>query len=360
VEQKMKLLKNNESGQALVLSLALLAFGSLVSVPMLTMASTSLNYHQVIEANTLENYAADAGVEYALCQLDNNWEAYQASPLESNLAINDRTVNIAAEYMGDNIYKITSTAASNDGSNSTIESYLKVIISLFSDAITVTNGDVLLENSTINGDVYCSGDITLQGSSVNGDITENGSVEFELLDTEPYKTEAQSGDIIEGNLVLGAGTHTLGPTYITGYLKIQNEAQVTLGGTVYVEGIEQMADNITICIEGNSSIAGTGNFIAETGNIKIELARFELDNIPLVAAIAGSIKCENTEYMKALLYAPEVSFGIKLEDIPELYGSIFAGTLHVVENCTINYPVDGGGSDLLGGDKLKTLTHQIN
>lgn len=356
----MRLLKNSESGQALILSLALLVFGGLLTVPMLTMASTSLNYHQEIEESTLETYAADSGIEYALCKLNNDWEAYQASPLESNLTINDRTVNITAEHIGNYIYKVTSTATSNDGSSSTIESYLKVIIGLFSHAITVTNSDVALEDSTINGDVYCSGEVTLQGSTIDGDVTENGTIEFELLDTEPYQTEAQSGEFIEGNLLLGTGTHTLGPTYITGYLKIQNGAQVTLGGTVYVEGSEQMTDNITIRIEGGASITGTGNFIAEQGNIKIELARFELDNIPLVAAITGGIICENTDYMKALLYAPEVSFGIQLEDIPELYGAIFTGILHTVENCTINYPADGEGSDLLGGDKLATLTYRMS
>ncbi|GAJ00597.1 unnamed protein product, partial [marine sediment metagenome] len=59
----MNLLKNGQSGQALVMALVLLALGSLLVVPILDLAGTSLNYHQVIEKDTLETYSADSGVE---------------------------------------------------------------------------------------------------------------------------------------------------------------------------------------------------------------------------------------------------------------------------------------------------------
>ena len=68
----MKIMKNRESGQALVLALILLALGSLIIVPGLNLSTISLKYHQTIESKTLEGYSADAGVEYALCKLYND------------------------------------------------------------------------------------------------------------------------------------------------------------------------------------------------------------------------------------------------------------------------------------------------
>ena len=64
--------------------------------------------------------------------------------------------------------------------------------------------------------------------------------------------------------------------------------------------------------------------------------------------------------MKALRYTPEISFGINLEGTTEFYETIFAGTLHTVENCAINYPAYVEGSNLLSGDELKTLTYSAN
>ncbi|HUV56907.1 MAG TPA: hypothetical protein VMV84_06710 [Dehalococcoidales bacterium] len=354
----MRFLKNRESGQALIMALIMLALGSLLVIPGAGLASTSLNYHRNIDSNTMELYAASSGIQYTACELGNGSGAFGPESLSSQ--VNDRNVTVTAEDMGGNTYKITSTATSADGSSTTIESYLHIKLNLFGKAITVTSGDLVLEGSTIDGDVYAGGEVTVEDSVVTGDITENATYEFDLLDTEPYKTEAQNGGIIEGNLILGAGTHTLGPVYITGYLKIQEGAEVTLGGTVYVEGSEKMEDNITIHLEGGSSIMGAGNFIAEEGDIKIEVSRLEPDNMPLIAAIAGSIKCENCDYIKGLLYAPEISFGIKVEENTEIYGSIFTTSMGVVENCTITYPVDTEGSDLLGGDELQILTYNIN
>lgn len=353
----MKLLKNGQSGQALIMALILLALGSLLVVPILNLAGTSLNYHRVIEKNTLETYAADSGVEYALCELGNNPTQYLAIPLQENFIVNDRTVDVTAEYLGNNIFKITSTAATDGGSSTSIESYVEVMPGLFECAVTATSGDLFLEDSSIDGDVYAGGSVTLENSQVTGTITEYGDLEFPLLDIEPYKQEALSGGTIEGNLVLGAGTHNLGPKYITGYLKIEGGAEVTMGGTVYVEGLEKMGTNLTIHIEAGTSITGTGNFIAQDGDIKIELARFELENIPLVAALYGNIeKGEQCDYIKAILYAPEGE--IRLDNI-EIYGAVFGKSVTLLENTTITYPSEEE-SDLIGGGEVNRLTHSIN
>jgi len=353
----MKLLKNGQSGQALIMALILLALSSLLVVPILNLAGTSLNYHQVIERNTLETYAADSGVEYALCELGNNPGQYEGELLQETFIVNDKTVNVTAEYLGSNIYKITSTATTDSNSSTTIESYVEVIPGVFRSAVTATSGDLFLEDSTIDGDIYAGGSVTLEDSQVTGTITEYGTLEFPPLDIEPYKQEALSGGTINGNLVLGAGTHNLGPKYITGYLKIEDGATVTMGGTVYVEGLEKIGANLTIHIEAGANLTGTGNLIAQDGHIKIEMARFELDNIPLVAALNGDIqKGEQCEYIKAILYAPEGD--ITLENIV-VYGVVFGNTVSLLQNVTIIYPAEGE-SDLIGGGEVNRLTHSIN
>ena len=341
----MKWLNKGESGQALILALIVLTLGSLLVVPALGLAGTRLKSDQVIEKKTMEHYAAGSGVEYAICKVGNNSAAFGPEDLPS--AVNSKTVTTTAEDMGESVYKITSTATGTDGSSTTIESYIKAAIGPFGNAVTVANGDLILQGTDIDGDVYCSGDISLEDSTVTGTVTEYGTNEFELLDTEPYKQEALSGGTFNGNLILGAGTHDLGPLYVTGYLKIQAGAEVIMGGTVYVEGLEKMTDNKSIHIEAGSTLTGTGNLIAEDGDIKIEIATFDLDNLPLVAALVGAIKLENCTYIEALLYAPEVDVGlIHTEDNMSIYGSIFTSNLTLVENCSITYPLEGE-SDLL-------------
>jgi len=311
----------------------------------------------VVERNTLGTYAADSGVEYALCDLGNNLTQYLEIPLQESFIVNDRTVDVTAEYLGNSIFKVTSIATTDGGSITSIESYVEVMPGLFGCAVTATSGDLFLEDSFVDGDIYAGGSVTLQNSQVTGTTTEYGDLEFPLLDIEPYKQEALSGGTIEGNLVLGAGTHNLGPKYITGYLKIEGGAEVTMGGTVYVEGLEKMDTNRAIHIEAGTSVTGIGNFIAQDGDIKIELAIFELENIPLVAALYGNIeKGENCDYIKAILYAPEGE--IRMDNI-EIYGAVFGKTVTLLENTTITYPA-AGETDLIGGGEVNRLTHSIN
>ena len=85
----------------------------------------------------------------------------------------------------------------------------------------------------------------------------------------------------------------------------------------------------------------------------------ELDNIPLIAAITGNIICESNEYIRAILYAPEVTFLISIEQNMEIYGSVFAANLGTLENTTIVYPSEEE-SDLLGSIVLNILTWQAS
>jgi len=108
----MKSLRSGEAGQALVMALILLALGAAVMVPTLNLAFTSIKYHELIEGKTLESYSADSGVKYALCMLNNNPNTYHDDPLVLDFTINDRALNVIAEYVTIGLYKISSTATS--------------------------------------------------------------------------------------------------------------------------------------------------------------------------------------------------------------------------------------------------------
>ena len=66
----VKLLKRKQSGQALVLALALLGIGSLMIAPMLSFMGTGLNAGVVAEDKMDELYACDAGVQDAIWQIN--------------------------------------------------------------------------------------------------------------------------------------------------------------------------------------------------------------------------------------------------------------------------------------------------
>ena len=61
-----------ESGQAFLLVLVMLVLGSLLIVPSVTLASTSLKTGQMVEENMKGIYAADAGIEDALWRMIND------------------------------------------------------------------------------------------------------------------------------------------------------------------------------------------------------------------------------------------------------------------------------------------------
>jgi Tfp pilus assembly protein PilX len=237
----MRLLKNGESGQAMVMALILLTLGSLLVVPTLSLSVTSLKYHQVVEENTLETSAADAGVQYALCKLGNNEGAFATEPLPSE--VNDSTVNVTVEDIGGNIYKITSTATTDADSSTTIESYVLISRALFDNAIT-SPGDVTLKPGTeVNGDVQYNGQLDNKGDIYGQEITAEiknwpTAEELSALYWEDVKdlTPLPDGYVID----ISSGTletpYLIGPLYATGNLTITGSGVARLDGTIYVSG----------------------------------------------------------------------------------------------------------------------------
>jgi len=360
------------------MALILLALSALLVVPILNLASTSLNYHRVIERNTLEAYSADSGIEYALCQLGNDPEGYQEGPLDETLTINDMVVDVTAQYLGGGIYKVTSVATTESGSTS-IESHVFIGSALFKYAIASLDGNLSITGNALvtsspdsgEGNVYANGSIDLTGNvRVEGDATATGEIsvggnstitgetkegaqplDLPQVDISEYLDEANEGELIVGDLrISGNGYYDLGPAHITGDLKISGNRTVTLRGTVYVEGKIKMSGNTRI--EGPGTVVSEGN-IEVTGNSKLEP-----EDIPTIISVSGSIQVTGNNWTSAILYAPNGE--VAMSGNSKIYGSIVAGSVSVVGNSKVDYPVDVvERTDLPGGAGLNVVSYQV-
>jgi hypothetical protein len=304
----MNLLKNGQSGQALVMALVLLALGSLLVVPILDLAGTSLNYHQVIEKDTLETYSADSGVEYALCKLGNDPEGYQANLLQDSFIINSRNVDVSAQYMGNDIYKITSIATTDSNSSTTIESYVHIppYPSFFNNAIT-SKGDVTIRpGGEVFGDVQYNGILdnkgTIYGETITDEIKDWPTVEelFQFYWVESPVINETSIDVSSGSM---ENPYPIGPARTSGDLTLTGSGVAGLNGRLYVQGSltllpgtalklngETIYAEVNITLQPGTDIYGPGCIIA-AGDIDFQpnLVTGE-EGFIFLMSIAGEVK----------------------------------------------------------------------
>jgi len=379
----VKLPKNRESGQALIMALILLALGGLLVVPGLNLAMTNLKYHDMIQGETLRAYSADSGVAYGLYEVYNNPEEYQSASLHYSYDINNTTVDIAVSYNATlGLYKITSTATSPNNRSTTIETYVIIEIGLFGNAFACNgnlevistdlasldnpgefdiyvNGNVDLKDSSVDGDVAYTGVLTMDGSSfINGERFPGAEVlEFPAIDPQPHIDAALAGP--SGNYTPPGGVYTaggaLGPIYINGDLDIRLEADTVLEGTVYVTG--------TVTFD-HQTIKGWGDIVAE-GNIIMSTYAFNPDNLlsmPLLMSINGDISLDHDgnvgdegkeEFTQVVLYAPDGKILLVLVTVT---GSVAARDI-TVNQSYIYYPATLKGRADLPGAGLETISY---
>ncbi len=251
---------NSQKGQALPLALLALAIGMLTIAPFLGHVSSSLIGSRIYEQAISEQYSADAGVEYAIWNLQSGEsEVPEGEELElPQFTLNSKTVNVTIENQGEQIYKITSIATSDDGSSSTIESYVSITVGLFDGGFTIfpggltlnqgdeyagsvyAEGDVQLhQDATITGGVYAEGDVQLsQDATINGNVYAEGDVQLD-------EGAVINGDVCAGGYVqLDQGAVINGNVYAVGNVQLSQDA--TINGNVYAEGDVQLHQDATI------------------------------------------------------------------------------------------------------------------
>jgi len=320
------------------MALILLALGALIAVPTVSLMSTNLMAHRQTDRSTMQLYAADAGIEYTLWHIINDYEFdLPATGEQSSVAfpetINDKTLTITIDNEGEDEYKITSTAISSDGTSTTVESTIAVsyldLAWMFDSAIT-SPGDVTIKpHSDIAGDVVYGGDLDNKGTIDGDEIIDplenwpqaDDLVTFYMnqvgtLGLTPYPddtidissgTEASPYPIgplyRDGDLTItGSGWARLdGFIYVTGNLNIMPQGTIDLNGeTIFAEGWINVQPNCTIIGSGCIIAVGDVNFQPYTGTseddfifvMSIEGTSTVKPNGSFYGSIAGSTEVE--------------------------------------------------------------------
>ena len=370
--------RKSESGQTIIIALILLAVGSLLVIPVLQHVFTNLNYNQTIECRTLNDYSADAGLQYAICMIYNTPGTYTTTPLSENFTINGRTVNVNAEYGGGGLFAINSTARGGPCGSTTIRSFVSLSHGAFAYALAA-KGDLTISNANVDtfpelgvgapihannnidisgpkkstrkiyGDASAVGTITGWEDYVIGEV-ESGSdnLTFPTTNAELYKTIAQEGGTHSGDLTYsGGGTYQVGPLYITGDLTVDAWTVVTLDGPLYIDGNVTVNNGVMI---GNEHVLCEGS-VTITGG-----AYFGSEFIPVITSIYQDITVDGPGIAETVLYAPN---GNVILNNVELYGA--AGGVQVtVGNSFIWYSEQLHGRADLPGSELYPITYSYD
>jgi hypothetical protein len=365
----MRWLKKGDSGQALIMSLIVLALGSLLVIPLLEHTISNLKYNQSIECETLTAYSADAGIEYATCKIYQNPGAYITTPLQERFTVNGRTVNVAATYEGSGMYVVTSTASGGGCGKTTIRSMVNLSVGSFAYSIASKTGITLSNtisdstpehgnahiysnanisitgtSSRINGDAYCVGTVTKGSAQIAGQIYPGADpLTFPTVNAALYEQMAKEGGTIPGDLVYStAGTYSLGPKYITGKLELKPNVKLILTGPLYVKGP---------IVVGNGRFIGQEHLLSES-YIKITGGGYESEAIPVVTSINSYITLVGP-VVAAVLYAP---VGTVTITNCQVYGAVGGNSINF-SNVILNYNEQLQGRQDLPGSELFPLTY---
>jgi len=357
----VKRLIRDEKGRTMILALILLLVGGLIMAPLLAYMSTGLIAGEVYERSTAELYAADAGVEDALWQLKQTDPDIPTTPGQSlnytlNSAVNNKTIEVTIDMIsgtsGGGLYKITSTATSAGGSNTTIESYISTSPLFWNHAITSTSDVILESGSEIYGDVMgdVSGPGTVYGNTSDPydpdewPFTEdfraffwpqvsNATLPYDTCggkDTLDVAVNSSFGpgyhDHDDGNLIIKSTGDNITAT-LTGTVYIKgDDATLDIGAggqpfyldlnyqTIYVEGrnydLSQPNKNALYIPPGKVTIIGSGAIIVE-GNINFQpnMAAGSEDDFVFVLSLYGRMNFQPNGTLYGSVAAREVEVG---------------------------------------------------
>ena len=322
MKETVKRITRGENGRAMELVLILLTVGSLVLGPLLGLMSTGLLAGQVYERKTQEYYAADAGVEDCIAWLLDGktgnaaWAWYCENNTGRRLTpiyINGRYVNITMEGLAaSNTYKITSVAASPQGSTT-------VLCTLF--AVAWIEGDLNI-NHTYYGNAYVDGNVVVEnpGGQIVGDLVATGSLSLENQSELSSNVSVVGNVVLEnnsdltgnlcaaGNVSIGQSATVTGDVFVEGELVLENNAKIY--GNVFVRGNIKLAQNcdivgniygdgdVTITFRNpNASIVGS---VCDIGNINISFHNKNDNQITGSVNATGTVTVIKSTYVSAI------------------------------------------------------------
>ncbi|MFC1964086.1 hypothetical protein ACFLV1_01755 [Chloroflexota bacterium] len=293
------------------LTLAMLAVGSLVVVPLLNFTETTLRSGIREEGRMYEHYAANAGINDGLLQIITDDPQLPAAGGNWSYSIpdtNNRDVNVIISTIAQSRWRIDSTATSVNGRSTTLNCYAS-LASIPPNAISA--GRVTIDSGVIiNGNVQWETPPFRNNGTINGEIINEATRWPAVADVSAFYLEQVQGAPTYGghlNLNLGSDTlgdpYSLGPMYINGNLNIYSNPQgaVRLDGNVYVEGQVFIDPNTTIYMNNfsiftNSSfvinqnsamVSGYGCIVAKLGIVLYP--RFDPGNYIVLWSIQGGV-----------------------------------------------------------------------
>ena len=251
----MNKMTGRKKGHILTLTLLIMMVGAIILGLLFQYLGASLVLAIKSEERAITYYPADSGVEDAVYWLQQYkkpvdywaWDEGEQLWTRDGYDIGDRTVNVNVENTRNDIYKITSTAITDEGKGLSIESYVRTLtmnLSTLGDAAITSNNTVTIKaGTTITGNVSVpDGDMW----RVDNKGTINGSI---ISFAEPWPAAVDISDIFwqdVANLdpfpdlyIDTAFTSTIGPLYREGDLEIVGsfpKNYTALNGTIYVTG----------------------------------------------------------------------------------------------------------------------------
>lgn len=244
-----------KKGNILTIVLLIMIVGAIILGLLFQYIGASLVLAIKSEERAITYYAADSGIEDAFYWLqqykesEELWAWNEGEQLWTREAyeIGDRTVDVNVENTRNNIYKVTSTAFTDEGKSMRIESYVRTLtmnLSTLGSAAITSNDTVRIKSgTTINGNVsvpYGDENRVINLGTINGTIVPH---------TEPWPNSEEISDLFWFDIanldpfpdlyINVAYTPTIGPLYREGDLEIVgsiSNSYAALNGTVYVTG----------------------------------------------------------------------------------------------------------------------------
>lgn len=125
-----------------------------------------------------------------------------------------------------------------------------------------------VNNSTIAGNLYCQSG-SGNNKSCNTSQPAPAQIPMPVSDQNilDWKADAEAGGIHTGNYTLNSSSGSLGPRKITGNLTVDNNAQLTVTGTVWVQGNIIISNNAVVGLD--SSYGSSDGVIVADGTVLI-------------------------------------------------------------------------------------------
>jgi Tfp pilus assembly protein PilX len=343
----MKKLIRGERGQAMVLALIMLLVSLLIATPLLSYMGTGLMSAQVYERRVAELYAADAGVEDAMWNIQHevdevmNLNACYPDWSYNMSDVNGKNMEVTITWVNNMTYRVVSTATGDD-SGTEIEAYV-VAESKYGDYTGILN-NVL----TSQGEIEIG-----PGSNITPSEGEHSPVEYypggwppeeELVEFYLEQVEGVEPYVLD-TLDLDGVDDSRGPFYRDGELEIVNTentpATLTLTGTVFITGDTEIGvtgkdftldlNNQTIFVASNTS---DPHKALEIGG------KCSIEGFGIIIAIGDIYFAPNIEAGQTdPIFIMSVEGTTNLQPGGDFYGSI-AGSVEVdlQPGTSLNYP----------------------